>query len=168
MLGFIARLLSDAMNSLQEESLRRLMTVANPIPDWRTDLFFDEGETVETYTNDITEYGLLMPNGSVLWSSPERPFTTPAERDYMVAVLRKTADECGFSQNEFIANYKWVVRRVETTVTDLGTFALTDPSVVGESRSDSEDGHDDSSAATDSHDHDVRAGSLGGAASRSA
>lgn len=102
---------------------------------------------MEPITSDITEYGLLLPNGHVLWNNyNNRSLETPADRQVMVAVLRKTAEECGFPEEQFISNYRWVCRRVETTVTDLGVFALHDVEVVGV---------DNTATAEDSGGHDT-------------
>lgn len=157
----------------------------NPFPDWRSDLFFsdDNEDTMPSYITDITEYGLLLPNGKVLWSAySNQPLTTPEEREMMVQVLRKTAEECGFTEDVFLSNYKWVSRRVRTEITDLGQFALDDPSVIGvDNPTDDEDygAHDNSNIAedsgatgsavgSDSLGGDIREGSVGGVARGSA
>ena len=87
---------------------------------------------MESISSDITEYGLLLPNGQVLWNNySNHSLETPADRQTMVQVLQKTAEECGFPEEQFTSCYRWVCRRVETTVTDLGVFALCDSAVVG-------------------------------------
>ena len=87
---------------------------------------------MEPISSDITEYGLLLPNGQVLWNNyNNRSLETEADRHLMVQVLCKTAEECGFPEEQFTANYQWVCRRVETTVTPLGVFALHDSEVLG-------------------------------------
>lgn len=87
---------------------------------------------MEPISSDITEFGLLLPNGQVLWNNyNNRSLETPADREMMVAVLSKTAEECGFPEEQFTSNYQWVCRRVETTITPLGVFALRNPEVVG-------------------------------------
>ena len=111
---------------------------------------------MEPISTDITEYGLLLPNGQVLWNNyNNRSLETPADREMMVAVLCKTAEECGFPEEQFTANYQWVCRRVETTVTPLGVFTLHDPEVVGvDNASTKEDScsHDTSDLGTDAED----------------
>jgi hypothetical protein len=152
----------------------------NPFPDWRTELFFDdrEGYRMTTQKSDMIEFGLVLPNGQVLWSAySNRSLATPADRDMMVQVLRKTAEECGFTEEQFLSNYKWVSRRVKTEVTDLGTFTLTDPEIIGVDTpvTGEDDGEYDNSnnsangaETTDGHGGDLREGSLGGVASGSA
>lgn len=140
----------------------------NPFPAWRTDLFFDDrkGYLMNSHNTDVTEFGLLLPNGQVLWNNySNRSLDTLADREMMVQVLRKTAEECGFTENQFLTNYSWVSRRVRTEVTDLGTFALTDPEVIGVAvPADSEDdeaydehtGSGPTVAAADGHGGDLR------------
>ena len=95
---------------------------------------------MENQKTEVVEYGLLLPNGQVLWNNyNERSLETPAERLEMVQVLRKTAQECGFHEDDFTSNYKWIHRKVEVTV--LGIFPLGDPSVI---EVDSSDGGEDS------------------------
>jgi hypothetical protein len=102
---------------------------------------------MEPTTSDITEFGLLLPNGQVLWNNyNSRSLETLADRQEMVAVLRKTAEECGFPEEQFTANYRWVSRRVEINVTPLGVFALNDVEVVGV---------DNTAIAEDSGEHDT-------------
>lgn len=133
MLSFIGRLLKSLIQDLQAESLRRC--AGNPFPSWRTELFFtDESDRPVDHTNEVitetTEYGVVLPNGQVAWNAPDRPLGTPEQRFKMVQFLRAKADECGFDQEEFLANYNWVAHRVKTHTTNLGTFALTDPAVA--------------------------------------
>lgn len=60
------------------------------------------------------EYGLQLPNGDVHWGSYlNRPINTEAERSVMALVLHKTAEECGFDEDEFVGRYQWVRRTVE-------------------------------------------------------
>jgi hypothetical protein len=138
---------------------------------------------MEPTNSDITEFGLLLPNGQVLWNNYNgRSLEAPADRQEMVAVLRKTAEECGFPEEQFTSHYRWVSRRVEITVTPLGVFALNDAEVVGVDNTaieeDSGDYDTGSSNTTpdgpgnlqpgDSDGGDLRQGSVGGAAQRSA
>lgn len=84
---------------------------------------------MEDQKTEIVEYGLLLPNGQVLWNNYNgRSLETPADRLEMVQVLRKTAQECGFPEDGFVANYQWIHRKVDITV--LGVFPLGDPSVI--------------------------------------
>lgn len=137
---------------------------------------------MNTYKTDTTEFGLLLPNGQVLWNNHNNhSLNTPADRDMMVQVLRKTAEDCGFTEDQFLSNYSWVSRRVKTEVTDLGTFLLTDPRVIGvdaqdNSEDDEEDdgigdtpaGHNGPASSADYYRGDLREGSLGGVASGTA
>jgi len=138
---------------------------------------------MESVSSDITEYGLLLPNGQVLWNNyNNRSLETPADRQMMMQVLRKTAEECGFLEEQFTSCYRWVCRRVETTVTDLGVFALHDSEVVGvDNIATAEDsGSHDTGNSTgtpdgcadlqpdDSNSGDLRQGSVGSSAQGSA
>lgn len=153
-----------------ERSLVRWLS-GNPFPDWRTELFFTDDRKGyrmtdnNTHKTDITEFGLLLPNEQVLWNTySNRSLTTPEDRQMMVQVLRKTAEECGFPEEKFLSNYGWVSRRVKTEITDLGNFALTDSGVIGvEKTADDEDNgqHDDNNQgapglAADGHGGDLR------------
>ena len=137
---------------------------------------------MEPISSDITEYGLLLPNGQVLWNNyNNRSLETEADRQLMVQVLRKTAEECGFPEEQFTSNYQWVCRRVETTVTPLGVFALRNPEVVGVDNTSAEedsqvyDTSDFSTAAENTADSqsdnlggDLLQGCVGGSAPGSA
>lgn len=160
-------------------SLRQLLG-GNPFPEWRTELFFTDrkGIRVNNQKTDITEYGLVLPNGQVLWNSySNRSLATPSDRHTMVEVLRKTAEECGFTEEQFLSHYSWVSRRVKTEIFDLGEFSLTDSIVIGvdETPGSEDDGiYDDNDfagqapASADGKHGDFRPGSMGGAAPRSA
>lgn len=122
---------------------------------------------MNSHKTDITEFGLLLPNGQVLWNNySNRSLDTMTDREMMVQVLRKTAEECGFTEEQFLDNYSWVSRRVRTEVTDLGNFTLTDPEVIGVAvPADSEDDgiHDENlsgnptvAATADGHGGDLR------------
>lgn len=182
MLRFVGQLLSGAVTSLHEESVRRLATLANPYPDWRTELYFSDDREVSmpTQKSTITEFGLLLPNGQVLWNNySNHSLNTPADRNMMVQILRKTAEECGFTESEFLSHYSWVSRRVQTEITDLGSFTLNDPVVIGvDEQTDLEDtqtydDHTDSAlsantAAVHGDGGDLCPGSMGGVAPGSA
>lgn len=170
MLRLFQLLLRDFLVGLQQESTRRL---ANPFPAWRTELFYDDEDDMsdEVYNTDIIEYGIVLPNGNVLWSQYHNwPLNSPQQRQTMVEVLRKTAGECGFSDEEFLSHYTWVTRRVQTTVTSLGTYPITDPVVTGASSPVfGEDGYDDNDSGPgfcpgDGDGGDLRQGSLGSSA----
>lgn len=164
--------------------LQRLVG-GNPFPDWRTELFFSDdrkGPPMTIQKTDTTEFGLVLPNGQVLWSAfSDRPLNAPADREMMVQVLRKTAQECGFTEEQFLSNYSWVSRRIKTEITDLGSFTLTDPHVIGvdtpenDEDNDSYDGSDNvhahhivSTETADGHRGDLREGFVGSVAPGSA
>ena len=70
------------------------------------------------------EYGIRLPNGQVHWGSySSRPIDTPETRRIFVDVLRKTADDLGFSQDEFLSRYAWHGRHVR--LLDLGEVPVT-------------------------------------------
>lgn len=165
-----------------ERSLTNWLS-GNPVPDWRTELFFPddhEDESMPSHITEITEFGLLLPNGQVLWNSySSHSLATPADRQVMVQILRKTAEECGFAQDAFISNYSWVSRKVRTEVTDLGTFALGDSTIIGldipsdvEDYGDYDNSNDIAEASgavgSDGHGGDLCKGSVGGVAPGSA
>lgn len=167
MLKLLKLLVSDAVLELQQESLRRL--AGNPFPDWRTELYYDDqGKNMskQQHHTDITEHGIQLPNGQVLWGSYHHwPLDTQEQRLAMVQVLKKTAEECGFPQKEFLSHYTWVTRRVQTVVTNLGTHPITATEVVGASDSavgEDEDGSSGRVTDTGNGDGgDLRQGSVG-------
>ena len=74
------------------------------------------------------EYGLQLPNGDVHWGQYlGRPIKTEAERNQMAAVLHRTAVECGFDEEEFVARYSWVARGIQPVD---GIWAIDDPEVA--------------------------------------
>lgn len=161
-------------------SLRQLLG-GNPFPEWRTELFFVDRKDIRmnNQKTDITEYGLVLPNGQVLWNSySNRSLATPAERGMMVEVLRKTAEECGFTEKQFLSNYSWVSRRVKQEIFDLGEFSLTDSIVIGVDETPGSeddgvhDGNDDfadqAPAPADGDGGNLRPGFVGSAAPGSA
>jgi len=173
MLSFIERFLGGVLWALQGESVRRW---SNPFSAWRSELFyFNESDSMEperpeTYTTDTTEYGLTLPNGLVMWQTPDgQAMASPAQRAAVVNTLTRNAQECGFTPEQFLSHYNWVVRRVQTTITNLGTLSLTDPRIIGGDPTEHEDSDD---SDHDDQDHppangdggDLRAGSVGGAA----
>jgi hypothetical protein len=68
----------------------------------------------ETVVEEHLEYGLQLPNGQVTWGTAiGRPINTEPERQLVVLVLRKTAEELGFPEAEFLSRFKWVPRNVQ-------------------------------------------------------
>jgi hypothetical protein len=65
-------------------------------------------------TEPYTEYGLQAPNGQVSWGTAVgRPINTEAERQVVVLVLRRTAEELGYPEDEFLSRFRWVPRTVQ-------------------------------------------------------
>lgn len=94
-------------------------------------MHYDDGISAEIETHEEIEYGLRLPNGRVLWRAyHNRSIVSPHDRAVVVAVLRLTAQEHGFSEEDFLAHYSWVARRVTTTMTTLGLYPVTDPEAL--------------------------------------
>lgn len=79
--------------------------------------------------NTYTEYGLRLSNGTVHWGVYlGNPLNTPQERSIMVLKLRKTAEEFGVNEAEFLAKFSWIGRGVIEKVlrhfTDAGIVPL--------------------------------------------
>ena len=92
-----------------------------PVPD-------DAGELVTT-----VQYGLQMPNGDVVWGSwAECDFAQPLDRLRLIAKLQRVAQDCHWQTDEFVNRYAWVTREQRAIVRyeDLGTFDISDPSIV--------------------------------------
>jgi hypothetical protein len=65
-------------------------------------------------TEPYTEYGLHTPNGQVQWGvAIGRPINTEAERQVVLLVLRRTAQELGWPEEEFLTNFHWIPRTVQ-------------------------------------------------------
>jgi hypothetical protein len=72
-----------------------------------------------------TEYGLLLPNGTVAWNEYRgHSVETPEQRWRLLQVLRMTAEEVGFDEDEFLSCYGWKARTVTTTITDSQSWSI--------------------------------------------
>lgn len=79
-------------------------------------------------TEQYTEYGIKLPNGSVHWGQyGDRPIGTEADRAVMLLVLQKIASDVGFPEEEFLGRYRWVSRTVSPRE---DSFAIDDPAVA--------------------------------------
>lgn len=71
------------------------------------------------------EFGLVLPNGSVAWNEYRgHPVQTPEQRWILVEVLRKTAEEIGFDEKDFLELYCWQSRAVTTTIKNTKTWDI--------------------------------------------
>lgn len=87
-------------------------------------------EPVETWTEQ--EWGLVLPGGQIAWNTYSSVFFHNAlDRLHMISRLQLTAQELGFDQEEFLANYSWVTRSKTTAVQYGGavSYLLNDPQV---------------------------------------
>lgn len=97
-----------------------------------------------------THWGLRLPDGTVAWDEWSGVgFAEPMDRISMVVKLQKTAEQCGFSQEDFLAHYGWVTRTV--VYENTGVYALTSPEVSASTplREPDDNGEDDSSPESD-------------------
>lgn len=79
-------------------------------------------------TEPYVEYGILAPNGEIHWGSLlGHPLNTQDERTVMNLVLRKTAQEFLWPEEEFAGRYQWATRTVQ--VHDVYR-AIDDPAVA--------------------------------------
>lgn len=83
----------------------------------------------------VTEFGLKLPNGEVAWGQYlGRLLVTGQDRATMVAVLKQTASEVGFAEDDFLARYSWVTRKVLVRRTfpegDHVTHLIDDPEAL--------------------------------------
>lgn len=80
------------------------------------------------------EWGLRLPGGEVMWGNWQGvPFDNPLDRVHMIAKLQQTAQDVGWSIEEFLANYGWVTRVAYATMEykDAEAYTLLDPAVSG-------------------------------------
>lgn len=78
-------------------------------------------------TSSRTEYGLALPNGTTAWNEYRgHPIQTAEQRWFMLQVLRKTAAEVGFDEDEFLSCYGWVSRTVTTTIRDTQQHPISE------------------------------------------
>lgn len=78
------------------------------------------------------EWGLVLPSGLVAWNTYSNVFfDNPLDRLHMISRLQLTAQELGFDQESFLANYGWVTRKKTTAVQyrDVVSYVLNDPQV---------------------------------------
>lgn len=76
-------------------------------------------------TSVRTEYGLTLPNGLIAWNEFRgHPVQTSQQRWHLLQVLRKTADEIGFSEGDFLSRYGWVSRSVTTVIRDKQSWVI--------------------------------------------
>lgn len=63
------------------------------------------------------EIGLVLPNGRVVWPPNEYkgyPLDTPQARYVLLKVLKKSAEDLDFNEDQFLAQYRWATRFVTT------------------------------------------------------
>lgn len=66
-----------------------------------------------------TEFGLCLPNGQISWGGYRgHPTETAQHRWTLLQALRKTAEEVGFDEADFLSRYSWVSREVTTIIKD--------------------------------------------------
>jgi hypothetical protein len=97
-----------------------------PPPPW-----LDDDDRDDTFV----EWGLRSPDGAVHWGQfNTKPLTTPVDRYMMVIALRRTANELGIPESDFVSGYSWVGRNarqvVHRTFTDAGAAVLDSELVV--------------------------------------
>ena len=93
----------------------------------------DEPAT-KTESYDVVEYGLVLPDGNVSWSQwLGRPFSTVLDRVSIIELLKRTAAQVGFPEDDFLSRYGWTSREVTMTKTyrdePITLVSLTDPSI---------------------------------------
>ena len=112
-------------------------TIENPYPSWDDE---DMGAILRNESTEIIEYGLQLPTGEVVWGEyHDRPVGTPGERSTMVEVLRLTARDCGFAEEDFLKNYRWAVRVRTVTLSPITTYAITHDQMVAAATDPGED-----------------------------
>ena len=78
----------------------------------------------------LVEYGLSLPNGTVSWGEYRgHPVQTPEQRWTRQQILRTTAAEIGFEQEEFLSCYGWAARTVTTVISDERSWVIDSPEV---------------------------------------
>jgi hypothetical protein len=129
-----AKIVSSVVSTMMEPDL-------DPQPDWTDegpdDLWPDDrNEPVPDDSGELVttrQYGLRMPNGDVVWGSwAECDFAQPLDRLRLIAKLQRVAQDCHWQTDEFVNRYAWVTREQRAIVRyeDLGTFDISDPSIV--------------------------------------
>lgn len=117
-----------------------------------TDVDTDDPNLGKPETSTVIQFGLELPNGKVLWDGYQNyQFVNEDQRAHMLAVLRKTSEQCGFVEDEFLQSYNWHRRQVTTTVRHYtGTLPVDSPVATG--RQDTSDDDNDGSAGDQNGD----------------
>lgn len=108
-----------------------------PLMEWDDgpdDLWPPEPEPKDDDVVVTQEWGLRLPGGEVAWKNWQGvPFDNPLDRVHMIARLQQTAQDVGWTTEEFLANYSWATRDAYTTVDYKLTeaYVLMDPAVSG-------------------------------------
>ena len=71
------------------------------------------------------EYGLKLPNREIVWNEYRGiPIQTPQQRWALWQILRKTAEDVGFTEEDFLPRYGWVSRSVTTSIKNQTDWAI--------------------------------------------
>lgn len=71
------------------------------------------------------EYGLRLPNRDIVWNEWRgHPLQTSQQRWTLWQILRRTADEVGWTEEDFLPRYSWVSRSVTTSIKGQTDWAI--------------------------------------------
>lgn len=124
-------------------------------------MYQDDWEDDDETTTTVTEVGLRLPDGRVVWPPDEYkgyPLLTADDRSNLLEVLQKTADDLSFTPEEFLRHYRWVQRVLTTrrVARETGRLPIDSPEAFAGAEEDRDAGGEDH------HNRTVHAGSLGG------
>lgn len=71
---------------------------------------------VSTDFAEEEQIGLVLPNGRIVWPPNDykgRPLGNQEDRAVMLSILRSSAAELDFDEEEFLGQYRWATRHVE-------------------------------------------------------
>lgn len=115
----------------------------------------------ENDTNTFTQFGLILPDKTVVWDQYQQfDLTTPEGREQLFLSLVQTAVDLNFPEVVFLGHYEWTTRTV--TVVENAVLPISEPSVYDRVNEEVQDDGENDSGGSDSAT--VRKGPLGGPA----
>lgn len=124
-MGIMGIMAKMANPFIDDEIVAASMCISDDSPD-------PEDVLHEESVSEQVEFGLVLPNGNTVWDNYHGyVFTTEADRQLMLAVLKQSAEDTGFDEEDFLANYEWTARKVVTTISRETIMPIDSSLAVG-------------------------------------
>lgn len=137
LMGFVDRLFWPSFN---DEIVAASAVISDDDPEYEAASYRAEMDEVispedvlhEEQVYEQVEFGLGLPNGKSVWGDYHGySFKTEADRQLMLAVLKKSAEDTGFEEDEFLECYTWTARKVVTTISRETVMSIDSPLAIG-------------------------------------